>query len=57
MNPRFQLSYVPPQILSFSRVPAVTRGAVQMLVTIYRIKALLDERIPRLTDRRIPFTL
>ena len=57
VNPRFQLADVPPQILSFSRVPAVTRGAVQMLMAIYRVKALLDQRIPRLTDRRIPFTL
>jgi hypothetical protein len=57
VNPRFQLSYVPPQILSFGSVPAIASGAIQMLMPIYRIKALLDERIPRLTDRRIPFTL
>jgi hypothetical protein len=57
VNPRFQLSYIPPQILSLGSVPAIASGAVKMLVTVYRIKALLDKRIPRLTDRRIPFTL
>jgi hypothetical protein len=38
-------------------VPAIASGAIQMLMPIDRIKALLDKRIPWLTDRRIPFTL
>jgi hypothetical protein len=43
--------------MRFGRVPTVTTGAIEMLMAVYRIKALLDKRIPRLTHGRIPFPL
>jgi hypothetical protein len=57
VNPVLQFSNVPPQILSFSRMPTIAATAVQMLMTIYCIKALLDQLIPWLTDWGVPFTL
>jgi hypothetical protein len=38
-------------------MPPVAAGAVKMLMAVYRIKALLDKRIPRLAHGRIPFPL
>jgi hypothetical protein len=38
-------------------MPAVAGAAVQVLMTIHCIKALLDQRIPRFTGWCVPFTL
>jgi hypothetical protein len=38
-------------------MPAIAATAVQMLVAIYCIKALLNQQIPWLTDWGVPFTL
>jgi hypothetical protein len=43
--------------LRLGSVPAIISFAVQMLMAIYCIKALLDQLIPWLTDWGVPFTL
>ncbi len=38
-------------------MPAIAATAVQMLMAIYCIKALLNQQIPWLTNWCVPFTL
>ena len=57
VNPLLQLRHIPPQVLRFGGVPSVAGTAVQLLMPVYCIKALLDQWVPRFPHRRVPFTL
>ena len=57
MNPCFKVRHIVPQYLRLLEVPSIARCKPQAVVPVDSLQRLMDEHIPRLTDRRVELTL
>ena len=57
MNPGFKLRHIVPQHLCLLEMPSITGVEPQAVMPVDCLQRLMDEHIPRLTDRRVELTL
>jgi len=57
MNPCFKIRHIVPQHLRLLEVPSIAGVKPKPVMPVDCLQRLMDEHIPRLTDRRVELTL
>ena len=57
MNPCFKIRHIVPQHLRLLEVPSIAGVKPEPVMPVDCLQRLMDEHIPRLTDRRVELTL